>query len=439
MKYNVLRRFNIFIIFFLFFSQLGFGQFPPGNLSGQELRTWLKANYYDGLHITLGYDPARVKLYNYIDNDIDYDTITCVYSGFKVRSVYGGTTTYPAPINCEHTIPQSFFLEAEPMKSDLHHLYPTYENWNSTRNNHPFAEIPDNSTAKWMYLASSQTTIPTSNIDLYSEYYNSQFEPREDHKGNVARTIFYFYTMYPTQAGAMSKVGDINTFYQWHLADPVDAKELERNGQVETYQGDRNPYIDYPDIVARAWGLVAGPNAPVIEFSVDATSIQLAWNNVEDETGYKLYKSTTGSTFDLLTELATNTINYNDIDVVSGQKYYYYVIAYNLNGSSIASNTVEVQFGSTTDVILSENSNNKIKLYPNPASSFTTIEIEIVHSDNFNIQVYDLQGRVVIEEMDIYINGYFEKQLDISKLNKGIYFIQIQGNELKETRKLIIQ
>ena len=240
--------------------------------------------------------------------------------------------------------------------------------------------------------------------------------------------------MYPTQAGELSKVGDISTFYQWHLTDTVDAKDIERNLQIETYQGDRNPFIDYPNIVQRAWS----PSAPVIEFESNSTSIQLTWNNLNDETGYKIYRSTTGSDFNLLTDLAINSINFSDINVVSGQDYYYYVIAYNSIGNSVASNTVVGQLGSTTDVIISEN-HNKVNIYPNPASSFTTIGIEITQSDYFDIQVYDLQGRVVIEEMNIHVNGYFEKQFDISKLNTGIYFIQILGNNLKETRKLIIQ
>src|SRR5690606_6906717 len=131
-----------------------------------------------------------------------------------------GTGSNPDPINCEHTVPQSFFNEAEPMKSDIHHLFPTYSNWNSTRSNYPFAEINDNSTTKWMYLTTSTSSIPSSNIDLYSEYASSTFEPREDHKGDVARAIFYFYTMYPTQAGSISAVADINELYDWHLADP---------------------------------------------------------------------------------------------------------------------------------------------------------------------------------------------------------------------------
>ena len=315
MKHNLLLiRAGILLILFFIFGQSTFGQVPQSDLSGQDLRTWLKTNYYDGQHVTLGYDQARVRLYNYIDNESG--KITCVYSGYQVNSPYGGTTTYPAPINCEHTIPQSFFNEANPMVSDLHHLFPTHENVNSTRSNYPFAEIPDNTTTKWMYLATTQTTIPTSNIDLYSEYANYTFEPREDDKGNVARAIFYFYTMYPTQAGAMSLVGDINTFYQWHLSDPVDAKEIERNGQIETYQGDRNPYIDYPDIVARAWGLTpvnTAPNTPTLAAASNSSSINLSWNNVENETGYKIYKSTTGSSFTLLTTLTANIISYSVI------------------------------------------------------------------------------------------------------------------------------
>ncbi len=76
-------------------------------------------------------------------------------------------------------------------------------------------------------------------------------------KGNVARAIFYFYTMYPTQAGSINDIvsdGDLDVLYQWHLDDPVDGAEITRNNRAEERQGNRNPYIDYPDAVASAWG-----------------------------------------------------------------------------------------------------------------------------------------------------------------------------------------
>ena len=340
------KRVSFLTALFLLISLFAFSQTPPEDLNGEDLKSWLRTNYYDGKHQTLGYTTARVYLYNYIDNE--NGVITCVYSGYQVNSAYGGTTTYPAPINCEHTIPQSLFNEANPMVSDIHHLYPTYENWNSTRSNHPFDEISDSQTEKWMYLSNSQTTIPTSNIDLYSEYASSEFEPREDHKGNVARSIFYFYTMYPTQAGDMSLVGDINVFYQWHLDDPVDAAEIQRNGEIETYQGDRNPYIDHPELVARAWGLTPvnnPPASPTLQLNPGATSMSLSWTNVSDENGYKLYKSS-GSSYSLLSTLSANTTSYTDNAVSENITYSYYILAYNDYGNSSNSNTVSGELNS---------------------------------------------------------------------------------------------
>ncbi len=254
-----LRFQSVFVLLILLcFTFSATAQTPPSNLSGSALRTWFKQNYHDGKHNTLGYSTARKYMYNYIDNK--NNSITGVYSGFIKSWSYGGTGTNPAPINCEHTVPQSFFGKADPMVSDIHHLFPTYGTWNSTRSNYPFAEITDSQTEKWMSNSSSQTSVPNSNIDAYSEYANQTFEPREDQKGNTARAIFYFYTMYPTQAGAMSQVADINVLYQWHLQDPVDAAEIDRNNKIEQYQGDRNPYIDYPQSVATAWNLSGGGN-----------------------------------------------------------------------------------------------------------------------------------------------------------------------------------
>ncbi|WP_299452052.1 endonuclease [uncultured Microscilla sp.] len=242
----------------LLLSMLTWAQTPPSNLDGASLRSWLKANYYEGKHHTLGYTEARRKMYNYIDNK--NSKISGVYSGYAKSWSYGGTSTNPDPINCEHTVPQSFFGKAEPMKSDIHHLFPTYKNWNSVRSNYAFAEIDDNQTTQWMRHTSSQSSRPSSGINEYSEYANGKFEPREDHKGNVARAVFYFFTMYPTQAGNITSVGNLNTLYQWHLDDPVDAAEIARNNAIEQYQGDRNPYIDQPHLVARAWGFTDASN-----------------------------------------------------------------------------------------------------------------------------------------------------------------------------------
>ncbi|MBJ6117723.1 endonuclease [Pontibacter sp. BT310] len=263
---------------------------PPSNLSGEELKAWLRTNWYDGKRQVLDYSTARGKMYNYVDN---YNNkVTCVYSGYEVSKTYSetNTSTDAGVINCEHTVPQSWFDEAVRMRSDIHHLFPTVTQWNSDRGSDPFAEIPDNQTTKWMRGLNSQPNIPTSNIDEYSEDGPGKFEPREDHKGNLARSVFYFYTMHAGQnfdsgKNVISAVADINTLYQWHLKDPVDDRERERNRRVEVAQGNRNPFIDYPELVAKAWGFAPVNCSPATQLSSltvsqkTTSSLTINWTN----------------------------------------------------------------------------------------------------------------------------------------------------------------
>ncbi|GAA4005153.1 hypothetical protein GCM10022408_16220 [Hymenobacter fastidiosus] len=238
---------------------------PPSTLQSQALKDWLRQNWYDDKRVDLGYDRARGKMYNYVD--VFDGKLTCVYSGYAVPKTIDSAATSTSnvgSINCEHTIPQSWFNEVSRMKSDIHHLYPTFTAWNSNRGSDPFGEIVDAQTQTWMRGTVAQAAIPSANLAEWSEDTNTMFEPREDHKGNVARTAFYFYTMHQGQAfdagkGVITALGDLNTLYQWHLADPVDARERERNRRAAKSQGNFNPYIAYPDLVGRAWGFAVQP------------------------------------------------------------------------------------------------------------------------------------------------------------------------------------
>lgn len=342
-----LLRLNLLLSFLLFGTAFLHAQpVPPSNLDGQALRTWLKSNWFDGYHTTLGYNTARTEMYGYIDSESG--TVYCVYTGFNQPASY---TTYLNPINAEHTVPQSWFGSSEPMKSDIHHLFPTHGSVNSARSNHPFDEINDASTTTWYGVNGSNYTTSSSipsDKDNWSERNGSIFEPREDHKGNVARAVFYYYTMYPGTAGDLSGVvasGDINVLYQWHLDDPVDATEITRNNRTAEKQGNRNPYIDHPDLAARAWGFtpIGGgnpPAAPSLSLAANQSSIDLSWSNVSNETGYKVFKSTDNVTYTQLTSVGANVITYTDNAVSNGTTYYYYVMAFNGDGDSNASNIV---------------------------------------------------------------------------------------------------
>ncbi|MEM7375156.1 MAG: endonuclease [Bacteroidota bacterium] len=328
-------------------------------MKGQALRDWLKVNFYDGKHSQLGYSAARGYMYAYIDNV--NDELSCVYGGFARSWSHGNTGTNPAPLNCEHTVPRSLYGDAEPMLSDIHHLFPTFGTWNNIRSNYPFGEIADHLTSKWMYLDQSQTHIPSTDRDLYSEYNNQVFEPREDHKGNCARAVFYFYTMYSAQAGQITAVGDLETLYQWHVQDPPDSLELLRNDEIETFQGNRNPYIDHPGWVLDAWEVqTTGLGSPQdVRLIASPTHLQLIWNSQNMATGYSVYRSLDALSFTLLSSLGEEDTSYTDMNVVAGQRYYYYVEAFNASGAGGGSAIVSGQIldggsGLASELFISE-------------------------------------------------------------------------------------
>jgi len=220
----------------------------PG-LSGQELLDSLVSDYKPVL--LLPQAQARDTLFGEIDNH--NDSLTGVYSGFTIwldptkdptQAAYmnGG----PDAINTEHTYPQSLGATGA-AAGDMHHLYPTRADVNADRGNSPFAEIPDSETDEWYYLGQSQSSIPASNIDLYSERKGALFEPREDHKGNVARSMMYFYTMYRAQADAADPAFfelQRQTFCAWHYLDPVDQTEWNRTWKIAQHQsGKPNPFV----------------------------------------------------------------------------------------------------------------------------------------------------------------------------------------------------
>ena len=103
-------------------------------------------------------------------------------------------------IDCEHVWPQSMYEGTQPMKSDIHHLRPSKSNVNSSRGNKPYNESNDNLTQTWYWLDYALNDPPNQNRDNYSESASGIFEPREEMKGDIARAMFYFYTIYEAEA-----------------------------------------------------------------------------------------------------------------------------------------------------------------------------------------------------------------------------------------------
>jgi uncharacterized protein len=212
------------------------------DLAGAELLQKIAQNYAP--KASLGYRQARDLLYTTIDNQ--NGVLTDIYGGFEVNidptDPAARTTASRLNINAEHVWPQSQGAQGN-AKSDLHNLYPSVANTNGDRGNLPFADIPDTQTTSWYRNDAETNSIPIASIDDYSESDKVSFEPREPKKGDIARAMFYFRTIYPAQANNTFFEKQQATLCKWHVGDPVDAGELARSRRIaQTDQGNENPF-----------------------------------------------------------------------------------------------------------------------------------------------------------------------------------------------------
>lgn len=194
-------------------------------------------------HRAIGYRGARKVLFGkiHLKEDSQGYYVEDVYCRKKIRSNVTNIGPNVIPknsiINCEHTWPQSRFNGSFPkelQKSDLHHLYPTDSRANSTRGNNEFAEVNGD----------ELSDCDGSYVGV-EKWQGAYFEPPNEHKGNVARALFYFSIRYKLKISAQEE----EYLRRWHTLDPVDEDERERNDLIQKIQGNRNPFIDYPELV----------------------------------------------------------------------------------------------------------------------------------------------------------------------------------------------
>ncbi len=143
------------------------------------------------------------------------------------------------PYNCEHVVCQSWFKKQEPMRGDLHHLFACESRCNSFRNNHPYHDFPGYQPQPVAAIEKERATCGNMEEDM--------FEP-ENNKGIVARAVLYFLVRYPRQISVYS-MESINTLKAWAIQQPVTLYEKHRNREIFLTQGNRNPFIDFPDLV----------------------------------------------------------------------------------------------------------------------------------------------------------------------------------------------
>ena len=225
--------------------------------TGQELRAALH-EIIKG-HTVLGYSELK---YAYPDTDGDSDgKLIDIYSSKHWRIDEDGSYKKEGDAwNKEHLWCQSWFGSGTP-KSDLFHVMPVDGYVNGRRSNHPFAEVKYTANKTNNYRSSNGSTLGTSITEGFS---GVAFEPADEYKGDVARSLFYVSTRYYTEDASWSssdmtekceiKPWAMKMLLQWHKDDPVSEKEIARNNRIYIdYQHNRNPFIDHPEYANMIW------------------------------------------------------------------------------------------------------------------------------------------------------------------------------------------
>lgn len=208
--------------------------------SGEEIFKKL-SRHLKKTHKPLKELPADV-LYHEVDRRPD-GALYYLYSGEGPKmegEVSERNTRDLTSYNIEHVVPKSWFEAKQPMRDDLHHLFTEERKCNSQRGNLPLREAGEDG----QEIESCGILRPS---------HGKAFEPKAG-KGEVARAILYFVTRHPGYVGDSKKemtLKDLPKLLEWHEQYPVTDYERHRNDVIQDAQGNRNPFIDFPELAAK--------------------------------------------------------------------------------------------------------------------------------------------------------------------------------------------
>ena len=96
--------------------------------------------------------------------------------------------------------------------------------------------------------------------------------------------------------------------------------------------------------------------------------------------------------------------------------------------------------GGFTALTETENTLSSVVVYPNPATQNTTISFTLVENNKVSISVYDVLGNLVslVSQNNDFAKGNNKVSINTSSLSIVIYYISLEANGSKETKKLVI-
>ena len=294
----------------------------------------------------------KTELHNLLKNHTrlpygsrDYNQIACTWTVFKKSDVrpngkvwdmysnnsynFSNGAGATKGMNIEHSVPKSWWGDAydetaTPLTRfkydgsyDLHHLTPSDAAANTAKSNYPLGEVDsplfDNGVTK---VGTGQANGRATNL----------FEPADEYKGDFARMYLYFVTCYQDyswKSSALSMFAQnsyptLNAYGQslllkWHRQDAVSQKEIDRNNAVYSFQGNRNPFIDYPNMVEYIWGdstnyefSFSGQSTSAPSISISNDKIEFGYIGTETSKDKEIYIKGKNLTTDITAKLLNN-------------------------------------------------------------------------------------------------------------------------------------
>ena len=255
MKKMIRKKFLILSLF-LFSVSVAIAQNPNG--------------YYNSAH-NKKKDELKTALHNIIKNHtiLSYGSLWTVFQQTDKRpdgsvwDMYSNITRYytsTSGLNREHSFPKSWWGGDENMAyTDINHIFPSDATANGAKSNYPLGVVGSS--------YSFNNGVSKVGANVFPGYSGIVFEPDDEYKGDFARAYFYMVTCYQdffnkwaylymleNNTYPVFKSWAVNLLLEWHRNDPVSYKEIERNEAVFRIQNNRNPFIDYPDLVEHIWG-----------------------------------------------------------------------------------------------------------------------------------------------------------------------------------------
>ena len=183
------------------------------------------------------YDWSRYEAADEAEKNPNY--ILCLYTRHLIKkSSHCGSYSWDT-WNREHIWTQTAYPNS---KTDNHNIFACEGQINNVRGNLKFGDVENSS--------SNRVSVHGHQTDCYKA--NSLFEPCDEAKGEVARSVMYGVIYYGYNLTSM--ITSIKLILQWNDQFPVSNREIYRNNTVYGLQGNRNPFVDHPEYASLIWG-----------------------------------------------------------------------------------------------------------------------------------------------------------------------------------------